>query len=51
MEQLCCLRQEEQRAAASVLGVQDVRFLNYEDGYLIPDLALRRDVTRYGGAE
>lgn len=43
---LCGLRQREQRAAAAVLGVKDVRFLNYPDGYLVPDLALRRAVTR-----
>jgi LmbE family N-acetylglucosaminyl deacetylase len=43
---LCALRQAEQRAAAAVLGVESVQFLNYEDGYLVPDLALRRDITR-----
>lgn len=45
-EELCCLRQEEQRAAAARLGVADVRFLGYPDGYLVPDLQLRRDITR-----
>jgi LmbE family N-acetylglucosaminyl deacetylase len=45
-DELCCIRQEEQNAAASVLGVDHVRFLNYEDGYLQPDLTLRRDITR-----
>ena len=45
-EELCGLRQAEQRAAAAVLGVQDVRFLGYPDGYLQPDLNLRRDITR-----
>ena len=44
--ELCALRQAEQRAAAAVLGVQQVRFLNYPDGYLTPDLNLRRDITR-----
>lgn len=43
---LCCIRQEEQRNAAAILGVNDVRFLDYSDGYLMPDLILRRDVTR-----
>jgi len=43
---LCSIRQQEQRAAASIIGVEKVNFLNYEDGYLIPDLKLRRDVTR-----
>ena len=43
---LADLREQEQRAAAAVLGVTDVRFLGYPDGYLTPDLDLRRDVVR-----
>jgi LmbE family N-acetylglucosaminyl deacetylase len=43
---LCGLRQAEQRAAAAVLGVHRVCFLDYPDGYLEPDLELRRDITR-----
>jgi LmbE family N-acetylglucosaminyl deacetylase len=39
-------REEEQRAAASVLGVKDVLFLDYPDGYLTPDLSLRKDIVR-----
>ena len=45
-DELCSLRQSEQRAAAMVLGVEDVRFLNYPDGYLVPDLNLRKEITR-----
>ncbi len=30
-EELCAIRQREQRAAAKVLGVKEVRFLNYPD--------------------
>ncbi len=45
-EHLCAVRQSEQRAAAAVLGVHQVNFLNYPDGYLTPDLNLRRDITR-----
>ena len=45
-ESLCALRQDEQLAAAAVLGVHQVRFLDYPDGYLVPDLKLRRDITR-----
>ncbi len=45
-EMLCSRRQSEQIAAAAVLGVHQVRFLNYPDGYLTPDLHLRRDITR-----
>lgn len=43
---LCSIRQGEQQAAAAVLGVQDVRFLRYEDGYLVPSLDLRKAITR-----
>jgi LmbE family N-acetylglucosaminyl deacetylase len=46
MSDLCSIRQKEQRAAATIIGVENVIFLNYEDGYLVPDLKLRRDVTR-----
>jgi len=45
-EMLCSRRQSEQIAAAAVLGVCQVRFLNYPDGYLTADLHLRRDITR-----
>jgi LmbE family N-acetylglucosaminyl deacetylase len=46
MAELCSIRQHEQHAAANVIGVDNIIFLNYEDGYLIPDLKLRRDITR-----
>jgi LmbE family N-acetylglucosaminyl deacetylase len=44
--ELCSIRQVEQRHAAQVLGVTDVTFLNYPDGYLVPDINLRKDITR-----
>jgi LmbE family N-acetylglucosaminyl deacetylase len=43
---LTAIRQEEQRAAARILGVRDVIFMGYEDGYLQHTLELRRDITR-----
>ena len=43
---LCIQRQNEQMAAAAVLGVHQVRFLDCPDGYLVPDLELRKEVTR-----
>jgi LmbE family N-acetylglucosaminyl deacetylase len=43
---LARLRETEQRAAAAVLGVRQVRFLDLPDGYLTPDLALRKQVVR-----
>ena len=45
-DQLCALRHTEQRAAAQVLGVKEVHFLEREDGTLVPDLDLRREVVR-----
>ena len=40
------LRREEQRAAAAVVGVDDVRFLGYPDGRVQPSLELRRDLAQ-----
>jgi LmbE family N-acetylglucosaminyl deacetylase len=43
---MAALRQKEQRAAAAVVGVSDVRFLGHPDGAVQPTLALRRDISR-----
>ncbi len=43
---LARIREEEQRAACAILGVQELVFLDYPDGTLEPTLALRRDLTR-----
>jgi LmbE family N-acetylglucosaminyl deacetylase len=43
---LCAIRQEEQVAAAKVIGVDEVHFMDCPDGYLVPDLNLRRDIVR-----
>jgi len=40
------IREVEQRAAAKVLGVHEVMFLNELDGYVLPTLDLRRDIVR-----
>jgi LmbE family N-acetylglucosaminyl deacetylase len=40
------LREDEQRAAAKVVGVTDLVFLGYPDGLVEPTLALRRDLAR-----
>lgn len=39
-------REVEQRNAADVLGVDQLAFLDFEDGYLQADLAARKEVTR-----
>ncbi len=43
---LCALRHREQQSAAEVIGVQAVQFLDHPDGYLVPDLDLRRELVR-----
>ena len=45
-EQLASTRVAEQRAAADILGVEDIVHLGYPDGYLTPSLDLRRDIVR-----
>jgi LmbE family N-acetylglucosaminyl deacetylase len=44
--QLQEIRYAEQREAAKILGVKDVVFLGFEDGYLEPTLDVRKAVTR-----
>lgn len=39
-------REQEQRAAAAVLGAKTVEFLKFRDAELIPDLKLRLAITR-----
>jgi len=41
------MRMDEQQAAAGHLGVISIDFLDYEDGYLLPSLAMRREVVRW----
>lgn len=43
---LCALRHIEQRSAASVIGAKAVHFMDLPDGYLVPELNLRRDIVR-----
>jgi LmbE family N-acetylglucosaminyl deacetylase len=43
---MAALRQDEQRAAAAVVGVSDVRFLGHPDGRLEATIELRRDISR-----
>lgn len=45
-DELRSLREDEQRKAAAVVGVHDVRFLGYPDGRVETTLALRRDISR-----
>ena len=45
---LCAIRHEEQIAAARVIGVGSdaIHFMDCPDGYLVPDINLRRDIVR-----
>jgi LmbE family N-acetylglucosaminyl deacetylase len=43
---LALLREGEQKLAAACLGVETVRFLDYEDGCLVPTLETRKRITR-----
>jgi LmbE family N-acetylglucosaminyl deacetylase len=45
-KELAATREIEQRNAAEVLGVKQVDFLSFEDGYLVPDLNARKLVSR-----
>jgi LmbE family N-acetylglucosaminyl deacetylase len=44
-EKLMDIRSREQRAAADVLGVKTITYLNKEDGYITADLQTRRDIV------
>ncbi|HEY8692264.1 MAG TPA: PIG-L family deacetylase, partial [Chloroflexota bacterium] len=44
--EMAAIRREEQRAAAAEVGVDEVIFLGYADGRLVPSLELRRDLSR-----
>jgi len=46
VEGLVAARERESRAAAQILGVREVVFLDHPDGVLEPTLGLRRDLTR-----
>ena len=45
-QELSAIREEEQRAAARVLGVKDVFFLGYPDGFVFPTAELRGQIVR-----
>lgn len=45
-DQLCATRHAEQQAAAAIIGASAVNFMDHPDGYLVPDLDLRREITR-----
>ena len=40
------IRQREQREAGLAVGVTDITFLNYRDGWLVPTIELRKQIVR-----
>ena len=46
LEEMPKVRQKEQRDAGRALGVADIQFLNYRDGWLTPTIELRKDIVR-----
>jgi LmbE family N-acetylglucosaminyl deacetylase len=45
-ERLAEIRKQEQQEAADLVGVKQIVWLGFEDGYLYPDLELRKAVAR-----
>ena len=45
-DQMPVMRQKEQRDAGKILGVTDIEFLNYRDGWLEPTIELRKKIVR-----
>lgn len=45
-DQMPVIRQREQRDAGAILGVSDIEFLNYRDGWLEPTIELRKKIVR-----
>jgi LmbE family N-acetylglucosaminyl deacetylase len=43
---MAATRRDEQRAAAEQVGVEEIVFLGYPDGRVLPSIELRRDITR-----
>ncbi len=45
-KELADIREKEQRDAGKILGLKAIEFLGYPDGYLEPNLDVRRDISR-----
>ncbi len=46
LEQMAQVRQKEQRDAGAALGVSDIAYLNYRDGWLMPSIELRKEIVK-----
>jgi LmbE family N-acetylglucosaminyl deacetylase len=45
-EEMKQIRRREQTDAGAILGVTDIHFLDYRDGWLAPTIELRKDIVR-----
>ena len=45
-EMVAAVRVQEQTSAAAFLGVKELIFLDYKDGYVMPDLQMRKNIIR-----
>lgn len=46
LEEMAQVRQKEQRDAGAELGVSDITYLNYRDGWLMPSIELRKEIVK-----
>jgi LmbE family N-acetylglucosaminyl deacetylase len=46
VEEMAKVRQQEQRDAGKALGVTEITYLNYRDGWLMPSIELRKEIVK-----
>jgi LmbE family N-acetylglucosaminyl deacetylase len=46
LEEMTKVRQKEQRDAGAALGVSEITYLNYRDGWLMPSIELRKEIVK-----
>lgn len=46
LEEMASVRQQEQRDAGKALGVSQITYLNYRDGWLAPSMELRKEIVK-----
>ncbi len=46
VEEMAKVRQQEQRNAGKALGVTEITYLNYRDGWLMPSIELRKEIVK-----
>lgn len=46
LEEMAQVRQKEQRDAGAALGVSEITYLNYRDGWLMPSIELRKEIVK-----